>query len=75
MKTPTMFEAQPREVPHLRELLVPILSGNPLVVAGLAGESPDLAVVDHLTAPTSVPRRQQGSTICEKRISYRAGLR
>ena len=48
-----MFEAKPRELPHLRELLAPILSGNPLVVAGLAGGLPGLAVVDSLTAPTS----------------------
>ena len=61
MKTATIFEAQPREVPHLKELLAPILSGNPLVVAGLAGESPGLAVVDRLTAPTSCLVRMQFS--------------
>jgi len=54
-----MLEAQPREVPHLRELLAPILSGNPLVVAGLTGELPGLAVVDSVTAPTSCLVRMQ----------------
>ena len=48
-----MLEAQPREVPHLRELLAPILADNPLVAAGLAGELPGLAVVDNLADPTS----------------------
>ena len=54
-----MQETQPCEVPQLKTLLQPILKGNPLLVGGLEGKLPGMAVVDDLEAPTSCLLRME----------------
>ena len=54
-----MFEVQPNEVPGLGEVLKPLFATTPSLVAALAGETPGLAIVDSLSAPTACLLRLQ----------------